>query len=732
MSDLSKKFDDAKDLSKAFDALPGDNKSTADEYSTLGAGAMGAVKGATFGFDDEIGGITKALYDKHVTGKKDDFWDLYAKVRDSIREEHKAAEEQHPVASFAGEMAGGILPMVVAPEAILGKAAASGANVLTKAKALGTIGAKAGAIAGLGGSEADLTKGQVGKAAEDTLGGAASGALIGGVVMPAVTEVGSSLGKGAWKIAKQFPIVEENIDMFKRAASGVDLIGKQNETTDITNRVAHGVSDALEELRSTAGTARQDAINAASDTGVKVGTKPWYDKWIAESEAKLPSASADEVQDIRDFQKHLKSIMQETETKVTSTIPLEPKETINPDHVAMSKVESTMTKKSLADTEQAKQIEKSLTEKIKSGEINPSDEDDMQRMQGMLNEIKALLEGNEFTPEVQKDLGTGMEGVVNPRGTSKTPIVEPIKPSKPTPFDANVAEIKGTLIEQGRTEMTPTELSDFIKALNQNYMKYESQGPEGYVGKTLFGGAKRDLQKMIDDAVKLSPDIKEEAITSFNKALDSYKDETGKFINVAKTQETLNQPGFSSAGDGQGKVLQLQNMIQSYNKPGSNARLVLDQALDQLAKAYPKEAMGMKALIQDVSTNRDLAMGLSAQSPLATNILHASAKAVAMNIARLSGLSYGGILKYGGGAASDSSAALVNIGNRIYGASPEAIQAMADKGAAMGGAFGNMIAKTLGGIADAPQSKQRAVLFTLMQQPDFRKFVQEQMSEAPK
>ena len=91
--------------------------------------------------------------------------------------------------------------------------------------------------------------------------------------------------------------------------------------------------------------------------------------------------------------------------------------------------------------------------------------------------------------------------------------------------------------------------------------------------------------------------------------------------------------------------------------------------------------------------------------------------------------SYGAVSKAGGGAAKNTSDALINIGNAIYGASPEMIQGMADYASKKGGTFGTMIVKTLSAIKESPQGKQRAVLFTLMQQPDFRKFAQEYMAD---
>lgn len=716
MANLNDAFDKATDLSKQFDALPGGSNS---EYSTLGAGAMGAVKGATFGFDDEIGGIAKALYDKGVGGKKEDFWDLYTKVRDSIRQEHAAAEEQHPVASFAGEMAGGILPMVAAPEALLGKAAIKGADWLTKAKALGMTGAKVGAIAGLGNSNADLTKGQVGQAAADTAGGAASGAILGGVVMPAVEGAVTSVGKGAMNIAKSFPVIGENMETFKRAAAGNDLLGKQNETTQLANQLAHGINDTLTEMRANAGEARDLAIQAASDTGIGVDPHAWADKWIKQAQDKLPGASDDNIQIINDFIKKIKSIVGETTSKVDTYIPLE--SGLSADELAMQKVQSKMTSSSLADKEQAKQIISTLKEEVASGKLNPNDEADLARMQQLLAKAERLSKGNDFAPEIQKDVGTELEGVINPRGAEKKPVVETIKQN---PFDAKVAHIVSEVTDRGVETLTPKQTSDFATELNQAYRGYSDSSD--YMGRELFGGAKKDLQQLIKDAAKLPTSAKEDAVQAFNKALESYQEETGNFIGIAKTQESLGQSGFNAADN---NVSKLQTMIQNYNKPGSNSKIAIDAALKELAKAYPEEALSIGQLIADTSKNRDIAMGLSAQSPLATNLLHASAKAVMMQIARLGGLAYGGILKYGGGAASNTSGALVNIGNAIYGASPEMIQGMTDKASAMGGAFGNMVAKTLGSIADAPQTKQRAILFTLMQQPDFRKFAQEYISK---
>jgi hypothetical protein len=62
--------------------------------------ARSAAKGATFGFNDELGGVIASL----VPGGKD-----YAGMRDEIREKDKAFSGAHPFIAGGAEMAGGLL-----------------------------------------------------------------------------------------------------------------------------------------------------------------------------------------------------------------------------------------------------------------------------------------------------------------------------------------------------------------------------------------------------------------------------------------------------------------------------------------------------------------------------------------------------------------------------------------------------------------------------------------------
>lgn len=139
----------------------------------------GGAQGVTAGFGDELAAAAGAALTDN--SNKPTFGERYQELRDSFRRDNAAAAEAHPVAFTAGSVAGG------APLAI-----ATG----------GGIGANAalGAANGLGSSNADLTKGDVAGALEDTVKGAALGAGAAGVGKvlaraPAVAGAAASVAK---------------------------------------------------------------------------------------------------------------------------------------------------------------------------------------------------------------------------------------------------------------------------------------------------------------------------------------------------------------------------------------------------------------------------------------------------------------------------------------------------------------------------------------------------------
>jgi len=155
----------------------------AAQPSTVEALGRGALQGVSAGFSDEITGALESLFSNKS----------YTQARDEARAANAAAKEAHPYAYGGGEIAGG-----VGTSFVPGLGAAKGASVLSHALAAG----RAGALYGLGASNADLTKHDFQGAAKDAITSALEGAAIGGAIGGIGKGVGKLLG-GAGEAADQ-------------------------------------------------------------------------------------------------------------------------------------------------------------------------------------------------------------------------------------------------------------------------------------------------------------------------------------------------------------------------------------------------------------------------------------------------------------------------------------------------------------------------------------------------
>lgn len=189
----------------------------AGTFNKKQSAVMGFGQGATLGFADEalagagtvaskIPGmstfmhywtglpqaVTEQAYDPNVT---------YEQRRDLTRNAFKRSQEDNPISYGAGEIAGTLATTPIIP----GGAAAKGASIGQKVLMAGQGAAIAGFGQGLGNSEADLMKGEFGKAFQD----AGKSALIGSVTG---TALGGTLGYLGGKLASKAPALDaENL-----------------------------------------------------------------------------------------------------------------------------------------------------------------------------------------------------------------------------------------------------------------------------------------------------------------------------------------------------------------------------------------------------------------------------------------------------------------------------------------------------------------------------------------
>lgn len=227
--------------------------------SAAKSGVGGAFQGATLNFGDELGGaLTRLVLGKgvklgkgaqpasddsptlralkgQVLAEQDAAPSTYEIGRDLVRKDLNEAREANPGTFLAGEIAGGsLLPI---PGGVAAQGATKGAKILRAA----AQGAGTGAVYGLGASDAQLSRGDVG----GTLGDMAIGAGLGGV--------GGAVAEGV--VA---PVVEK----------GAQLAGKA--ATALRQRASKGFADAEQGLRDLAEAAvRKKAKSAAGTLGTE-------------------------------------------------------------------------------------------------------------------------------------------------------------------------------------------------------------------------------------------------------------------------------------------------------------------------------------------------------------------------------------------------------------------------------------------------------------------------------
>lgn len=178
----------------------------ADKLEALKAGLIGFKQGATFGFSDEIEGALSAgvkalnarlgnIYGNLTKEEQDyinstDFETLYKEERDKLREEIKKANEEHPIATAAGDIVSFAVPGFAVAK--VAKRLASSIKAVAKIKAAAkampkttaiSAGAGIGALEGAGRSEEESLEGVAKDAAQWAAIGAAvpgAGALMHG------------------------------------------------------------------------------------------------------------------------------------------------------------------------------------------------------------------------------------------------------------------------------------------------------------------------------------------------------------------------------------------------------------------------------------------------------------------------------------------------------------------------------------------------------------------------
>lgn len=216
----------------------------------------------------------------------------YRATRDSEVRANEAAQKAHPVVYGGAELVTGAATTALTGGAGGAAKGAQTASRLAKAAKAAKTGAGVGAMAGLGSSKADLTKGEFGAAAADTLVGAGFGAGIGAASEPVANAVGGVLKYGANKLRElgQARLFKAAVGQTKRAFTQMNGKGLLDKAGQYLDDMKIGIGDSTESIgRKLA--ARRDSIR---DTLTK--TVEALDQFSGGSISVSPSAVADAIE----------------------------------------------------------------------------------------------------------------------------------------------------------------------------------------------------------------------------------------------------------------------------------------------------------------------------------------------------------------------------------------------------------------------------------------------------
>lgn len=296
----------------------------APEISAPTSALRGAEQGLTLGFADELGaGLGAGLEKTLGPDQGQNLSDLYQEYLKFNRDRYKQAEEANPISSTVGAIAGGAL----LPLGAVGKLGGVPAKLPKLAKTMlegARVGAVAGGIAGVGGSEAPLLSKDT---AEAGMSGAEHGMELGAGI-PAVMPVAKGAAEGTYQLGENIgsrvfgPVKQA----FKFGLAGDKTVGEAGaakageEISGFAKSVAPGLQNELNRL----GALKTKILKQADERGVRIDesliNQKIDDALNTEPKSKLPAVrrELEDLQELLRSYKEGKLVRKEVQTEMPS------------------------------------------------------------------------------------------------------------------------------------------------------------------------------------------------------------------------------------------------------------------------------------------------------------------------------------------------------------------------------------------------------------------------------
>jgi hypothetical protein len=595
--------------------------------------------------------------------------ETYRKIREQLRGEYKAAEEQEPGAYLAGALTGGLA--VPIPGAAV-KTAAQIAKPLTlaqKAARGAAVGAGAGGLAGAGISEADLTKGEIAELGKEVAAGAALGAPLGAVI-PATGAAIKSTVKG---LTNWTPI-QRVIKTFKRSAKGEKLSGELKNIEQDISKFGEKHTKDLKDIYGRIAETRKGKLLEAEKAGKIVDVEDDLIN-LRNEIGKLPVDTAEE---IADQKKLLKLVDEKLEGAVRTRNVL---------------------RKVPVEGAEAKLAEKAALKEAEAAKL------------GIPGEIR-----KEIIPTEIPGLEAGIVTRETPKGLKRI-AGAPIREGAP-----ETKIISERIAEEipAKTRLTPSEALE----LSQKLQRFEQFGKAPLSTKEAQILAQRG-KKAVQERIGA-----EEVVPEFRQLTDELSDIMAQSeITFGKTPgETLQKGDVIKHLDKFGKMVKkfetkedvqvaVDKMLGGFTHPETGQKI---QGLRDLA---PKVADEFEDQIVNLSEKYDLATAIDKSIENTSDVIRGllgGAQALLLKGAEVVGKAPAVARE----AREFAGRQLEKSFKMLSEKSPESIKGIAQQGMERFGEPFAKSARAMARAADAPQATRNAILFGLMQQPTFRNYME--------
>ena len=643
-----------------------------EEPGMLESGLAGAAQGVTFGFADEMEAAVKSALSGQLTKTE------YEQQVADIRERYRKQEEANPMSFLAGNIGAGF--------AVPGFGMLKGGLTLGKAV---KAGAAAGALAGAGGSEAQLTSGEVGELAKDVTAGTLAGAATGAAI-PALAKV----GKGVASFVKQQDLFESAADILSDASKGIVHSGE-----DILNRRADAMVAAGKKVLSQADETMQaqgdkmksiiDRLNAkAIEEGRTINVEPVLQKF----------QQLDEILDIP-TQKQV-DFLEDVVNKAAG------KGDVN---TVMSALQKKVAEEQVKKIVQARKIAAeiiNLEEEIVKNKTTPGLQTKMDAMKTAYKEILDSLRLSGLEDQYAN---------ITKQISSPTPFQTIIDPATNIPVGLIDTDYKTFVkasdgITKYSPEKTPAELRKMIETLNSDYVVKNIDTKQAI---NMRQGIKQDLQNLMFEGAKPA-DVQE-----YSAAAKTYSD-LRKLMDGAKLDVIY---GLGEAGKQGTDERKLYDIIKQFNREGSKEGAFFRQFVDKMKDIDPNLASKIETDVAKASRDFKLSSDLYADKAFPEKGLAffvPSGKSLMMKGAELTGT---GIYKTDKALAGARKAMLkvpTKVLESISSDNSSAIRQMADKLRGASDKTSVDLYGKLNKILEMDPNKQKAAIFALIQQPAYR------------